>query len=236
MDKLNLWIEQIDTLSLRERGMILLAVIAVFVFIWDSFLMAPLDSRQKVLSAQIEIKRAEVSALNIQIRQFVTTQAVDPNAANRERLAQLRIELAELESRVSDTAADMIEPARMPEVLRMVINQTSNLNLANLKGLGASPLVTFAETKQTPESAESAEAEVVKPETGDKELAAAFKHGMQIRLKGDYLTTLDYLRRMEKLEWRFFWDSLEFQVGEYPDAESVLTIYTLSLARDWIRA
>lgn len=229
MDKLNLWVEKIDALTIRERAMILLAILAVLVFAWDKLLMLPLDAQRKSLSAQLEIKRAEVSTLGIQIRQAITAQSFDPNAANRDRLAQLRVELAEIESRVSDTAVDMIEPKRMPEVLRSVINQINNLTLTNLKGLGSSPLIPAAEVKPAAETAVDADAD-------SRYRAAAFKHGMQIRLRGDYLTTLEYLRRMEKLDWRFFWDSLEFQVGEYPDAESVLTIYTLSLTRDWIRA
>jgi MSHA biogenesis protein MshJ len=229
VDKLNAWVEKIDALTIRERAMVLLAIIAVLIFVWDRFLMMPLDAQRKSMNAQLEIKRAEVSTLGIQIRQAITAQAIDPNAANRDRLAQLRIELAEIESRVRETTVDMIEPTRMPDVLRSVINQINNLTLSSLKGLGASPLVAAPAVKPATENAG-------KTDVDSQYRAAAFKHGMQIRLQGDYLTTLEYLRRMEKMEWRVFWDSIEFQVGEYPDAESVLTIYTLSLTRDWIRA
>jgi MSHA biogenesis protein MshJ len=229
VDKLNAWIEKIDALTIRERAMIMLAILAVLIFTWDKLFMMPLDAKRKSMNAEFEIKRAELAALSIQVQQAIMAQAVDPNAASRDKLAQLRIELAGIESRVRDTTVDMIEPTRMPEVLRSVINQINNLTLTNLKGLGSSPLVAVTEAKPSPETEAGTEAD-------NQYGSAAFKHGLQIRLRGDYLTTLEYLRRMEKLQWRVFWDSLEFRVGEYPDAESVLTIYTLSLTRDWIRA
>lgn len=231
-EQLQAYREKIDALTIRERAMILLAVVAVMTFVWDIFLMSPLDSRQSQLKSQLEAERAKLSALNIQVRQSIVARNVDPNAANRERLAELQAELAELEEQVQDTATGMIAPARMPEVLRNVINRTSGLTLAQLKGLGVSPLIETA----TVNGADSGDME---PEAGaqhDAGPANAFKHGLQLELQADYLTTLEYLRRLQALEWHFLWDRLEFQVEEYPDATATLRIYTLSLTRDWIRA
>lgn len=228
MEKLKVYQEKIDALSVRERAMILLAVVAVLIFFWNTFFMNPLEFRQSQLRSQLEVQRAQLSALNIQMRQSIAAQKIDPNAANRERLAELQTELAKLEENVRDTATDMIEPGRMPQVLRSVINQISGLTLRQLNGLGVSPLMETA--------APQTEEPVVAPINNASDMANAYKHGMRMKLRGDYLTTLEYLRRLQALEWNFFWDGLEFQVGEYPDAETTLTIYTLSLTSDWIRA
>lgn len=226
MKKLGEYREKIDALSIRERAMILLAIIAILVFLWESLLIQPLDSRQRQLQAQLEVERAQQAALNRRVQNILAAQNVDPNAANRERLAELRAELALLEGQVRDAATDMIAPARMPEVLRGVINQTSGVTLRQLKGLGASPLM-----------ADAGDGDAVTEGTGETDDATnAFKHGMAIHLRGDYLTVLEYLRRLQALEWHFLWDSIEFQVDEYPDSKATLTIYTLSLTRDWIRA
>lgn len=230
MEKLKAYQEKIDALSIRERAMVLLAIVAVLVFLWDSFLMNPLDIRQRQLQSQLQAERAQLSGLNIQMRQAIAAQKIDPNAANRERLAELQSALSELEENVRDTATDLIEPARMPQVLRSVINQISGLTLRQLNGLGVSSLME--KTKPDAEAEESAGTQV----DNSSSMANAYKHGMRMELRGDYLTTLEYLRRLQALEWNFFWDSLEFQIGEYPDADTTLTIYTLSLTSDWIRA
>jgi len=44
------------------------------------------------------------------------------------------------------------------------------------------------------------------------------------------------LRRLEALEWNFFWDRIEFQVKDYPDSSASIRLYTLSLTSDWIKA
>jgi MSHA biogenesis protein MshJ len=48
------------------------------------------------------------------------------------------------------------------------------------------------------------------------------------------MATLRYLQALEKLPWRFFWDSVSYQVMEYPDSVVRLELHTLSLSEDWI--
>ena len=72
------------------------------------------------------------------------------------------------------------------------------------------------------------------PKAEGDELENAYKHGLRIEFEGDYMTTLDYIRGLESLELRFLWDSLEFQVEEYPRSRVSITVFTLSLDQDWI--
>jgi len=224
VDKIKQTMERIDALTIRERGMVLLAVLAVLIFVWDTFFMAPLGAEQKRMQAELDSKRAEVNALNIQLGQLLKQSQDDPNAAARAELAELREELAAIEAQIKTTVQELVDPARMPELLRNVINQTQGLTLTNLEGLGVSPLV--AKDDKTGAGEDSA---------GDS-LSAAYKHGMRIRFRGDYLQTLEYLRRLEALEWNFFWDRIEFEVKNYPRSASEIRIYTLSLTQDWIKA
>ena len=45
---------------------------------------------------------------------------------------------------------------------------------------------------------------------------------------------MHYLQAIEKLEWKIFWDKLEYKVIQYPKAEITLIIHTLSDQRDLI--
>ena len=57
---------------------------------------------------------------------------------------------------------------------------------------------------------------------------------MKIVFEGDFFQTVDYMRKLEKLEWGFFWDEVSFEMKEYPQASITITLYTISLNPNWI--
>ncbi|MBF0425022.1 MAG: hypothetical protein HQL66_04270 [Magnetococcales bacterium] len=63
---------------------------------------------------------------------------------------------------------------------------------------------------------------------------AIYKHGIKIRLRGNYLDVVRYLKSLEGMKWVIFWDSLEYAVGQYPDMTVTLSVYSLSLSRELI--
>lgn len=233
MDKLKQLAEKVDSLTVRERAMILLGVLAIIYFAWDGLFMRPLDIQHNRTSAQLETKRAELGGLNFQLQEAIAARQLDPDAENRAKLERLRQEIAVLDSEIRATTRQLIDPARMTEVLRTVIHQIGGLTLTNLEGLGVSPLLTADDTRR---GARATEPSTSAESGANGDLAGAYRHGMRIRFRGDYLNTLEYLRKLEALEWDFFWDSADFVIKQYPDGETTITIYTLSLAPDWIRA
>ena len=62
------------------------------------------------------------------------------------------------------------------------------------------------------------------------------KHGVRLKLQGSFFSVLDFLRKLEQLEWKFFWDAVEFRVVDYPDATVEITVYTISMEPTWIGA
>jgi MSHA biogenesis protein MshJ len=234
VDKIKQLEEKVDSLTVRERAMILLGVLAVIYFAWDIFFMRPLDVQHTRMAAQLETKRAELGGMNIQLRDAIAARQVDPDAENRIKLESLRNEIAALDQDIRATTRQLIDPARMTEFLRTVIHQIGGLTLTSLQGLGVSPLLTVDGGARRSETAADPGTSAEPRANGD--LAGAYRHGMRIRFRGDYLTTLAYLRTLESLEWDFFWDSAVFEIGEYPEGETTITIHTLSLAADWIKA
>ena len=53
-------------------------------------------------------------------------------------------------------------------------------------------------------------------------------------LEGSYFQTLSFLKRLEDMESGFFWRSVDYQVTDYPKAQIVIQIMTLSLEEEWI--
>ncbi len=48
------------------------------------------------------------------------------------------------------------------------------------------------------------------------------------------MTTKDYLTHLEQLPWKFYWQSFNYEVQEYPTALVRLNIYTLSTSNWWM--
>jgi MSHA biogenesis protein MshJ len=231
MESLNRFLGRIDELTLRERAIVFGGLITLLFVGWYVWLMEPLMKEEKVLTAELEARRQQFAELNEQFTKLAENRRLDPNAARRTRLAALREEEKSLSEQLQGATADLVTPELMPDLLRAVLKSSSGLHLVRLTGLGSQPLVEpLAEGARqggTPKN------EGGKP-AGEDVLEGAYRHGLRIEFQGDYFSTLDYLHRLEGLEWQFFWDNLHFSVSEYPRATTSIEVFTLSLSRDWI--
>ena len=225
----------IDALSFRERGLILVIALFVFYGLWDTLLMQPLDAKQEKLSKQLEQTQQEVLGLQQQAQTIVELHGVDPNAKNRAKLEKLQKELDAIKEELKQSTAHLIAPKDMAKVLETVLKQSEGLNFVRLEGLGVTPLVK----EGTVEGIIDVEQDISKADDEQgvfpvASLQMAYLHGLRIEFEGGYLDTLDYLRKLEALPWAFFWDSVDYQVEEYPKGMSSITVYTLSLDENWI--
>ena len=148
--------------------------------------------------------------------------------ANRQRREEMLAELDQARNAILQATSNLVAPGKMPELLRSVLSRVNGLQLIKLEGLGKTPLI-----ETTADEDGKAGPEVTAGEDADS-FDMAYKHGMKIVFEGDYFTTLDYIRKLETLEWRFFWDSIEFSVENYPRTISSVTLYTLSIDENWI--
>lgn len=223
--------EKINNLSLRERAMVFIGLIAVIFTLWDSLLITPLVDRQKKVVAEINKKNSERLVLVTKIQASINQSKQDPDAGNVAKLQTLRSRLIDVQAELESSTDNLVTPDDMPKILETVLHKTGGLTLNNLKSLGVSPLVAKEESE--------GEAEKNVTVNDESKLTAdnidnAYKHRLRIEFNGDYLTTLNYLKELEALEWGFFWDSFELNVDEYPDSNASIEIFTLSLNENWI--
>src|SRR6185437_2174304 len=55
-----------------------------------------------------------------------------------------------------------------------------------------------------------------------------YQHKLAVEVRGDFFTIAVYLNRLEKLSWHLYWDSLEYKVIKYPEADAILQFYVLN--------
>ena len=215
--KLKALLLRIDDLSLQERVLLLAAVLAVFVFAWQRWLMQPLDAERSGISRELANRHEQIAALDAQSAQIVERSQQDPDADTRARIADIRSRLQAAEQEFAVKTADLIEPRMMATVLETVLEKFERLEFVGVESLAPEPLI------------EAKEGEAAAP-------PGAFRHGMRIRFAGSYLNMLAYLEALEALPYGFFWESVDYEVGEFPDGEGSVVVYTLSQYSDWIGA
>jgi len=103
-----------------------------------------------------------------------------------------------------------------------------------VKGLGSSPLVV--DDKQT--GGKAGGDQTAGDTAGNTEengvITNAYKHGLQVEFNGSFMSTLEYIKELEALDDKFIWDNLRLDIGEYPEGRAAVTVFTLSLDRNWI--
>ncbi|MDZ7803676.1 hypothetical protein [Thiohalophilus sp.] len=211
------WAERFDALTLRERLILGVGALLVIAILWLEFVFLAQTQQNESLSNRIQTTDSQIDALEQQIAALSGESARDPDQAKRRRQAKLQEQLAEVDARLQEKTASLISPAQMAQVLEAVLTQKTDLKLISVRNLPIQPLLEL-----------SGDAEGDYPDSG------VYRHGMQIEFSGSYLSTLDYLKALQELQWDFYWDSLQLQVKSYPVSSVTITVHTLSLKEGWI--
>ncbi|MCO7226313.1 hypothetical protein [Pleionea sp. CnH1-48] len=209
-------IDKYEGLETRQRFIALGLVAVVLLVIFDLFWFAPQEKKTKSLQRQIDVLENERSELTEKSTALQNALADDGTGTKRRELDNLKKSVSDLDKQLSNYA-QLVTPRQMPEVLRNFFNSSAKLKLIRLKKLA----VEDAFVSSDPESATS---------------NSFFKHPFEVELKGQYFDLLDALKQLENMNIKIYWQNLEYQVEQHPQAKIKMVIYTYSYDRDWIGA
>lgn len=215
------WAERIDARSLRERLLIFAMAALALVMLVTTLALDPLTAKRKVLLQRIAEQQARMAATQGQIQTLIAARTTDPDAANRSRLAELRLRIGEQEEKLAAFQRGMVSSDRMADVLREMLGRNRNVRLVSLRTL---PVTTLADGAK----AAAAEAGAADPR------AAIYRHGVELTVEGGYADLLAYVTELEAMPWRVFWGGASLSVQTYPVSRLTLTVYTISLEQTWL--
>ena len=207
----NILLERFNSLSTREKTIIFSTLLVIVWSAWDSFFYQPITTKQEQLTSELSSIKIQLSALQQAATQIEAIGKIDPNRANKQKLTEVKSELQKLKQQLDIGDKKFVPADLMTEVLRDMLKQNTGLKLVKLETL---PVTTLSEPGQ--------------------QQSWVYRHGLSITLSGNYFNTLNYLKSLESLPWRFNWDAIEYQVIEYPIAETSLNVYTLSFEENWL--
>lgn len=224
MNALQQLMDRFDLLSMRERVIIVVALVMLLALVWDQGFQSPLERKNGAHKAQVESLRAELAGLNKSIELLVAQGAGDPRKQGLDKAAALKKEIAGLDVQLAGATSGLIAPKEMAQVLRQLLARTSHLTLDALRTLAPEAVIAPI----------SADNKVVTQAAINAGSAQIYRHGVEIEVSGTYLEALDFLEQVEALPWRFFWDKVEYKVEQHPQGRLKLTLYTLGLKQGWI--
>lgn len=219
-EKLAQFIAKIDGMSLRERAWIFAATAFVVVSLINTFFLDPLLAQQKGLSSQVVQQQEKMKETQAQLASLLQAKQADEHAPQRERIRQLREQIAEGDAYLKATQDKLVPPEKMAALLEQVLAKNSSLQLVALNTL---PVSLFIEP-----SGDVA----IKAVVQEKQI---FKHGVQMTVRGNYADLMQYLATLEKMPTQMFWGMAKMSVVQYPNAELTVTLYTLSLDKTWLQ-
>jgi len=208
---INSALEKFDTLTPRERVIIIATIMITIWGAWDNFIYQPLATEQKALNTKLSTLKINLSANQQVAKQIEALGEIDPNKENKLILKEIKQQFQQLKLKINTGDKKFVPAHLMPKVLQDLLQQNSGLKILDLKTLAKS---TFS--------------------SAPEESSWIYRHGLSITLSGNYFNTLRYLEALEALPWRFNWESIDYQVKEYPIAETTLNVYTLSFEENWL--
>jgi len=224
---------KVESLNQRERLMVLGAAALLTYTVMQMLLLDSLETHKKRLLTEISTDQALVQELQQQTALYINKPPIDPDAQNKERIAELNTQLQALKSAQSQLDVSLISPEKMPELLRDLLSKNGKLKLIALNTLPTQNIVEMplkptdrSDAQSTPNSAEQNPA----PTQED----TLFKHGVEITVEGRYLDLLEYVATIEGMHWHVLWDRGELTVKSFPNNQLKLTVYTLSSDKTWL--
>lgn len=216
--------EQIDSRIMRERVLIFLTLLAVVFLCWQLLVQSSIDAEHKRLVLAEASVQKERKALETTISTLTLAMASSPALAKQKTMGELNASIAAVEGRLAGLSQGLISAQQLPKVLEEVLVRTAAIKLLQLRTLPVSELQLATPLPMA--AAEGANnTDSAKPKaTG----TGVYKHSVLIRVSGSYAQVVKLLQDVEALPWKFYWESLNYTVTTYPNAEIEIQVFTLS--------
>lgn len=215
--------EKIDARVLRERIWIFLSALSLLFIVWNFLIQTPVENKKKDIESRFNALVAQRTAAQQQIAELDKAMMNDPDRAKEEQAKQLQADINEVDAKLQNASQGLVKADQLPQVLEDVLVKTSKLTLLEVATLPVHELQVETVTGDLYKLNDRGSKKIQ-----DRRNIGVFEHVVQLRVSGSYFQVVQFLAALESLQWRFYWQRLDYQVTQYPNAEVILRVYTLS--------
>lgn len=200
---LNNLLQKFATLTNREKWLIVATLVVALLGCWYEFLYIPVTRERAEFKQQLLTFETQLATQQQTAIQLQNRNANDPNVSKETQLLELKAQGQRLQEQIQSLNKKFVSPTLMANALSDLLKQNNQLTLIKLDTLPV------------------------------EQQQLLYQHGLVLHFSGNYLATLNYLKSLEAMPWNFIWDSIDYQVKDYPIAEITLRVHTLSLEKSW---
>ena len=206
------WQQAFEQLSQRERLLIALSALAIIG--WLSWL--PVESFQKQVSQQkMQLKKLQIdnnAAMQL-VDSYKIALAEDPDQELHQQLTVLNQQQQNLETQLQGIVVNMASSEQMPTLLEQILIKIQGVELLSLESIAPTAVLN----------------------TDVEDAPNLYRHGIKLKLSANYFDFLDFVKAVDAMPKKLYWQHLNYQVKAYPNAEIELELYSLSLSKEFIR-
>lgn len=239
-DKLLELTGRFDALQPRERMTIGASVLLGGLVFGYLTLIDPQITRQHTQAKRINQLKSELASQEAQIV-ALKAQLTDPDASTKAELQEIKKSMAAIDVRLHNVQNSLVPPDKMQAFLEGLLVKNGQLELLSLHTLAVAPLI--AQPSGTAKPDEKAAPGAAEVKSGRKDVSAAksesgitniYKHTIEMRIAGSYNDIAKYLAAIESMPERIVWERADLVVEKHPRCVLTLTVYTLSLDKQWL--
>lgn len=214
MDKLKQWAARFDAMSLRERALILATALVAIAFPTFMYVIEPAQIEQGKLKGEIQRLTTEHAEAKVEQALAKAMKVVDPNVQLQQQIDELEQRLQSQAEQLQQRSSALVAPNEMVALLQTVLRSHKGVKLVSV-------------AKQPPVSISPVSA-------SDAVYSGLYRHDLELVIEGSFFQVQGFLKAVEENGRSLFWDSIDYQVKDYPTAEVRLQLYTLSATQEWL--
>lgn len=202
--------------SLREQVLIWLSGWVVIGLLAYTFLLEANLEQSIKLKRDISLAESKQVDLKQQVVEIQGHFKNDPNQEIRQRIEDLNKEITLIDSKLQEKISNLVPANQMASMLESVLAESGGIKLIELSSIAPTPIF-------------------LSKQDDDKQAQAdLYRHGVSLMLEGSYFDIQSYLKKLESLQWKFYWKKFDYNVDTYPKGKIELEIYTLSISKAFI--
>ncbi len=194
---------RIDALSLRERAVLFVTLIAGFVALADVLWLEPAQAAYQQATTRFETQKTELVRLRVETQ--AGANVVDPSRAVRADIAAADARLADINRDIAGVAPAAEQGPRLEQVLLQFLRRQEGMTL-----LGTSTMKQDA------------------PADANAAVAGLSKRGMELRVSGTYADLTRYVKTLENALPNLRWGQLQLKSDKQPP-ELTLQVYVVGV-------
>lgn len=218
------WAARFQAMTRRERLMIAAALVGGAGYLGLVLWVEPTFARARQQEKQAAAQAAELVGLQTQIQALGQQVARDPDLPLRQNMAALQEQIAGLDQRMDAFKGSLVAPGEAAVLLGDLVRRHPGVRVAGFATLPPTGLLAGRGA--------GAVAPAAPPPT--PRVLDVYQHGFELKLRGNYLDLLAYLKVLEAQPKQLLWHRATLVVREYPESELTLHVYTLSLDKHWL--